>query len=478
MSAGLAEQLTPQQTHMEGPHLHAVPDPDEAPQVAVVRSVHEAASEALARMRFESWTGSLAVSASAEAGEAPAEVNFLERLQAARDGDSEARKWVEANADTAIFEAVFKDGYIGETYMDRTADGRLSQHGQTNDEIYHNAMALRPGRHRVLKDITRAEALNRHRIEAELEAGGLKDDYYVVFSLVPEGVPEEQLGAEGDGYFLDGLTLSVQATTESAGGRVKTESAFVKGVEEQGDDTFAARMSRRHDFKAVARLYERLGHRAPGLAAEILGEGLYIPKEMMPNGVSDVVYWLDVAKDEVLGHEEERRPEDYAGLRLESKRKEASLADVREKVVEDLLEDAPRLETPMEAVQKLWDLVKEHATEASFSNMNIDPGVFGRKAASHIRRARQHISKGDLKTAATYMRMAHAQSEITGCGGGAMQAKASRSSGGGDSLDHVAGSDEYGSKAFMCSNGHLNIRPHNGFVDNCQHTDCGAAVAC
>lgn len=478
----VAEQLpTNQYEPSTYPALYAMPDLVEQPRVY---SVQEAEFETEAQVKFQQWLGSLGLQVFESTAEKAKDVNLLERLKAANAGSEEAKKSLAVNVDTAIFEAVFKDDYIGDTYMDLNERDELMQHGQTNDSIYRNAINLRPGRHDVLEDITRAEALNRHRIEAALKAGKLKDHYFVAFSLVPDGVPEEELGPEGDGYFLDSLTLSAQATTELARRRVKTETALTAGVEADENDTLEDRINKRHDFPAVAKLYEWFDQEAPSTAERLLNKGLYIPKEMMPNGIVDVRYWLDMAKDEVLGRKVNRKVEDYVALRLESKRRQASLKDVRHQVLKDLQASTNELKKPMQAVQRMWKLIRIHATKESFTNLNIDPKVFGAAAAPDIVMARYHIQQGNGHLALDFMRQAQAKSVVTGCGGGSSSTK--NDEGVSDLTGELsnsseissAGSDKFGSLKFKCPNGHINTRERNKLIDKCQHKGCTAKVKC
>jgi len=83
-------------------------------------------------------------------------------------------------------------------------------------------------------------------------AGDLADNVFVAWSFVPKGVSEKALGPEGDGYFTETLTYSVQATTEMDDGMIATQAAFIAGVESNGQDTFEERLAKRFDFKAIA----------------------------------------------------------------------------------------------------------------------------------------------------------------------------------------------------------------------------------
>ena len=470
-----AEQLATTQIDQEfkRPHLYLVQTGD----TLGVQSVCDTEFEPEVLVKFERWLGSVALNESGEAGSKPPGVNLLERLRAAKAGSAEALNSVAMNVDTAVFEGVFKERYVGTTYMDQNSQGELMQYGQTNEEIYRNALVMRPNRHATLQKITKTEGLNRQRIEAALKAGKLQDYHFVAFSLVPNGVPEKDLGHEGDGYFLDSLSLNIQATTELASGRVKTHTGFMAGVEADANDTFEDRRRKRHDFKAVSKLYEWFDQEAPATAEDLLGEGLFIPKHLMPNGVVDVMRWLDMAADEVLGRSVERKVEDYVTLELDSKRREAGLKDVRQNVLQDLLVATDRLEDPMAAVQLMWDLVRQHATEASFTNLDIDPRAFGNLAAADIHRARHYLQHGEEQLAREHMEKAHENSIVSGCGGGAGSAGSGRQESS-DGLEKIAGSDSKGSLAFKCPKGHLNIRQREQLLPQCQHHGCKAKVAC
>jgi hypothetical protein len=290
--------------------------------------------------------------------------------------------------------------------------------------------------------------------------------------LVPNGVPQSKLGPEGDGYFLDELTLNIQSTIKTPSNKVKTETGFMAGVEGEESDSFEELLEKRFDFKAVSLLYSWFGKEAPRTAHEILDSPLYIPKELMPNGVTDVMYWLSAARDEVLERESLSTREEYVAMKLESKRREARLKDVQEKILNDTLRLGALIDEPMQAVHLVWELVREHATEAAFTNYDIDPRVFGRAAAPELVLARYHIENGNQQLADQYKQKAHQLSETSGCGGGA-KANAAEAE-----LDKIAGKDSKGARAFRCKFGHLNIRPKEKLLPSCQHPGCTAQVAC
>jgi hypothetical protein len=461
------------------PALYLVPDIAEEPRVY---SVRDAEYEPETQARFNQWLGSLAAQATTETADIEQElpnINLLERLQLAKTRSpegQEALSMVDINIAKAVAEACFKEDHVTTTSMYRDQAGDLVQFGQTSDSVYRNAITMRPNRHAKLKEITRIEALNGHRIDDALKADRLKDHYFVAASIVPGEVPEDDLGPDGDGYFLDGLTFVVQATTEQNNGNVTTESGFMAGVEADENDNFEERLAKRYDIQSLTIVYEWLGQKPLRTAEEFLNNGLYVPKDLMPNGAVDFMHWCDEAADEVLGRDIERKPEDYMALKLTSKRREASLEDVRQKVREDLLASVDELETPMKAVQLMWHLVKKHTTQDSFENTNIDPKVFGRAAAPYIVKVRQHIQNGAEYLAQDLMQKAHEKSVISGCGGGSSPNANLAGESSESSSESSSGNDRYGSLKFECSNGHTNVRPRNKLLEHC--TTCGTSVKC
>jgi hypothetical protein len=465
-AAELVEPHFPEETKER--FLYAVPDvpdtPGESPE-PMAYPVQEAEYEPETQERFQRWVGSLTMPSTTESissEDEPGDTNLLEMLRLAKAGNSEALKLVTININTATAEACFKDGHVTDVYMQRNESGQLMQFGQSMDSVHRNSITMRPNRHPKLKRITQAEALNGHRIEDALEAGQLKDHYFVVVSMIPEGVPEKELGADGDGYFLDGLTYVVQATSELNSSKVKTESAFMAGVDPEEGDSFEDRMDKRFDIRVVSKVYERLRLEPPSSVAEFLENGIYISKTLMPNGVVDFMRWCAEAKDELLGRQIDHKPEDHREIILESKRREASLEGARQNVLNDLLSRVEELSNPMEAVQLIWKLVKKHTTEDSFTNMNIDPKVFGKAAEPYINVARHLIQTGRKQMAQAFMQKAHARAVITGCGGGSSEA--------------AGGRDKFGPLKFSCPKGHPNERPPNTLIPCC--TTCGISVKC
>lgn len=446
--------------------------------VAEAIQASELAHDQFTQARFRRWQGSIAVSKTAELE--PDSTDLLDMIRGAdAEPGSEHDKALDINIATAVSEAMFKYNYVGEKIFTRRNElGKRIQHTQSIDSVGANAVNLRPKRHPVLEAITDAENLNGFRIDDAAKAELLKDSYFLVWSLVPKNVPEENLGHKGDGYFLDYLSVSIQATTEEASGEISTEAAFAKGVENGENLTFEDRMAMRHDFEALAHVFKQLGIKLPvqQTAEGYLQASALVPKHLMRNGVIDALRLFHEASDEVLGREVVRTDEDYLTIQAESRRKEASLASVREKVKSDLIAQKDSLSSAFEATQLLWELVKRHGVQESFTNEDIDPLVFGQSAAPTILKARQLISDNDLYAAFTYMEQAQKEAVITGCGGGSDASK-NKSSVLESAVDFArSGRDRFGSLTFRCKKGHLNEREPGELLDKCK--TCDGKVKC
>lgn|GEM_PF-1590972 len=420
-SALAVDFLPPEPTDEPTPHLSLVPPLPEN----TVKLAHETEFENEAQARFARWRGALAVADTVEIQEvevAPPKTNLKEQIERARAGDEQAEKSVRLNVGRATHEGFFKKNHVTKPVeMERGEKGQLIQFGQSLESVHGNAIIMRPNRHKILKEITEAEALNGQRIQLADERGELEDNYYVVFSVVPDDVPEEQLDHRGDGYFVADLTLAAQATTQT-NNKVTTEQGFMAGVETDGNETFDERLEKRIDLEAIAALYRRFNKVAPKTAAELIENGLFIPKHMMPNGVIDVMRWTQEEMDKILGRDIERTVEDYVALREESRRKEASVAEVEEKVYRGLL--AAEYSDPMQPVAKMWQLVKDHGVEKAGTNYAIDSTAFGRQAEIKINKSRESYKAGDHEAAQLYLMEAKQVAVISGCGGGAGPVKA------------------------------------------------------
>ena len=391
-------------------------------QEAEVLSVRALASERWTQARFSRWLGSLTTEQVIEKPPLPdPEVTLIDAIERALQGDEEASQLVSINVGSAVSEACFKDRHFTRIRMQRNEAGQPIQFGQTLPQIHRNSLVLRPDRHSVLQEITKAEALNGHRIEDSARSGQLKDYWLVVPSLVPDNVPEKDLGPEGDGYFLSSMTFALQATTEQDG-EIITESAFNAGVEPDEHMHFEERQAQRYDIAAFDALYKRLGLEPRASVTDYIREPILISKELMPNGVVDVLRWFDEEADRIRGNSVKRTEVQYQQLIQTSTERERSLQATKARVKQDLLARAGTFTDPMEAVQLLWDLAKQYTVEASLKNVHINPRVFGDAAAAPIIEARRLAQMGDMRQAQQLMQRAQKVAVVSGCGGGSAAA--------------------------------------------------------
>lgn len=366
--------------------------------------------------RFQKLLGSVALRETVESPAAPTEkYNLLEAIHAANTGSKEAEAMLDSNIGTAVTEACFKYDHVTKIAMQLNDSGELVQFGQTMSEFQFNAIAYRQNRHEKLKAVTRTEALNGHCIEDLARDAMLKDYYYIVSSLVPQDVPEKDLKQEG--YFLNTLTFVTQATTENIDGAIETQSGFSKGTLASEKASFTTRMQQRFDIEAVSRVRQRLGLAPITSTSEAL-QGILVHKSVLPNGVVDFMRMVDEEAAEIAGIQTKTN-EYYEQLIPNSTAREQSLEGTKQAVKEALLAQAGTLQTPMEAVQRIWDLTKEFTVIAAVDNHHIDATIFGHETARQIEETRHFLSVGDAVSAQLALRQAVEVAVISGCGGGA-----------------------------------------------------------
>lgn len=445
-------------------HLHLVED---VPPITLLET--ELPNIETIKAEFEEWCGSIALSDVHLEEEvdstAEPQVSLLNCLKEAREGSAEADRMVEENVAAALSEAFFKAPHIREVKATIDHDGEIVQHGQTSKAIQYNSKVMRPDRHPVLEGITDIEGLNSFFITAALKAGLLKDNYIGVLSFVPGGVPEAELGSRGDGYFLEDLMGGAQFTTQNEDDEVIIENAFVEGVENGSELTFEERLARRHDLKAAAKVFEENGIDAPITVHGFLAAIVKIPKSRMPNGAVDFMRWYNQAADEVLGRTVERPEDYYVNLKELSRQREESIEDIRQIVKAELIAAVPNLKHEMDAIRLLWELAKKHGVDNAFVNNLIEPRVFGGSAAPFIIKGREQLRSGDIAGFSDSRMIAQNLAEVTGCGGGAQS-----------QLEGLYGTDKYGSLAYICPKGCLNVRTPNHLDTHCPK--CGVEVNC
>lgn len=364
--------------------------------------------------RFHKLLGSVAMQGSVERPHDSGEkMTILEAIRAVREGSLQAESMIDINVATAVTEACFKYDHITKVAMRLNDSGDLMQFGQTMQEMHFNSIVYRQNRHAKLRNVTEIEALNGHCIEDAARAGLLKDYYFIADSLVPQDVPEKDLKDEG--YFLNTLTFVTQATT-AEDGAVTTESVFNKGTVASESARFDVRMGERFDLEAVSRVRQRLGL-PPVTTTEEALRGIFVHKSMLPNGVIDYQRMIDEEAHSTVGIPL-KTDDYYERLAPRSKEREASLESTKQLVKEALIAQAHTFKTPMEAVQRIWDLTREFTVVAAVDNHHIDARIFGQQAAQQIEESRYYSSIGDPIAAQLALREAVRVAIVTGCGGG------------------------------------------------------------
>ncbi|HJQ09277.1 MAG TPA: hypothetical protein VJ836_07400 [Candidatus Saccharimonadales bacterium] len=373
------------------------------------------------RMRF---LGAVGLRRSAEILEPEQEGPTLAcAIDRAVEGDEQCNDLVDINVSTAVSEACFKDGHVTRVTKDIDANGGIVQFGLDLHQMHYNSYTLRAERHQSLRQHTLAEALNGYREQAYLRAGLLEKNILIVASCVAEDLPEELLDYRGEGFFTRTMSYCLQATTQE-GDKVITESAFRRGTAASEDASYEARVERRYDNAAIGMVYEWLGIKAPKSALELLQQPVLIHKSKLPNGVVDFLRLCDIATDMLHDVQVKRTEDQYRQMIIDSATREAGLADVKAAVKQELLSHAGTFEHPADANKLLWELIKKHLVFEAGKNMDIDPMVFGPRAASRIAKAREAAASGDWARMERWLVSAERVAQVSGCGGGASEREA------------------------------------------------------
>ncbi len=343
-------------------------------------------------------------------------VTLAEALSSSLEGDEDATGIVRLAVKTAVLEAVFKDKHITRVERERNEVGQIVQYGLTSEQMHYNSLVLRPGRHELLQEHTKAEALNGYREEEAMREGLLKEYAMVVCSGVAQDLPEKLLDHRGEGYFLHEMTYCIQSTTDE--GDIMTETAFMAGTDAPEDATFDERIAQRFDIEVFGMVYEWLGLEAPKTVLEFLRNPVFIHKSLMPNGVVDFVRWCNQAKDILRGREVEQPIEQYIQMLAKSAEREASMDVTVDKVMQKLFSYAGTFKNPKEANDLLWELVKDYTVEASVTNLNINLNVFGPQAQVRLEKARNYAAQGDFVNMERWLISGHRFAVVSGCGGG------------------------------------------------------------
>lgn len=322
---------------------------------------------------------------------------------AAEHDDSEARKLIKTNVATDIIERTIKSGHILKVDLQVDEAGRIQQFGQSMESVQANSLQAAKQSSPQMLARTKAEALNTFRIDALYRQGKLEDYNFVVFSRAADDmVPNEMREA---GFFVETMSCAIQVTTAEAG-RLTTESAFVAGITDGA--------VKRHDAQAVASVARQLGVDFESQSAtQTLETPLLVHKSLMPNGAIDLVKLYDEAAGGTF-FGEAKPPENYLQYRQKCADREAMLEPKVEVIMEELIGEAPQIQTKQQAVKRLHKLSEKHMVQQSVMDRTIDARVFG-PAAPHIEAARIHFEQGNIEAALRETRQAERTAVSSSC---------------------------------------------------------------
>ncbi len=379
---------------------------------AMIIAVPELSSESLVQIQAENLfkkAGKIALSGvmnQEKPSEKPRYQNIHEAILGAARGEREAIKMLTSNVAKDLFERIAKAGFVIESRATIDENGTIVQHGQTDEQIQLNTLVYL-GKNKAMLPRYMAETRNKFRTKHAILNGQLQDYWLVVISRCEDGKSDKEL--DEDGFFSVTKSTSVQATTQE-GNEAIIQSAFVAGVK---DDNSA-----RHDYESVKKFGELAGVPLDGSAAQTIDTPMLIHKSLMPNGIVDVVEWLDNGSGGLFFGQDVPR-QDYAEFRLECKKREEEMRPTVDNIVRKIISLAHTVHTPVEASQLLGKVVGAHMAKAAVKDERIDPRVFGTESAHYISYARVQLAAGNYEQAQRATELAVAKEKSSSCPGGA-----------------------------------------------------------
>ncbi len=386
--------------------------------------------EILARKRaerLERSVGSVAVEGFMEQRQpAHSTINLHEALIAASKGDVQARRMIETNVQTDIFERTVKTGFVSTVRQEVNEQGQIVQAGQTNEQIHANTLKFLGSDTKMIARF-QAETRNTFRLENALRQGVLDDYWFVVISRCADDMTADELDSRG--FFSPTKSMSVQATTSDENG-VLTSTAFLAGVSKQGGP--------RHDYDSIKRFGGQIGVSFDGDATKTLDTPLLIKKSAMPNGVIDIVEMIDSAAGGTFFGESKPQGS-YLEVAKQSEKRMREMGPKVAEITSRLIASASQVSSPIEASQLLDRVVGRAMVEVAVSDSRIDPRVFGQESAFLIQDARAHMMMGDLQRAQQATLRAQKQETSSSCPGG-VRSESADSPGGVESEEGDSGS--------------------------------------
>lgn len=322
------------------------------------------------------------IEAVAEQGEGDHFVTQLDMLRAAAAGNEVALRGVKKTVLIDMTERSFKAGHVTRVELEADNLGGVRQYGQSMDDVHINALRYASGR-QVIRLRSEAETRNNMRIKPNIRTGRMETHYWVVLSRCAVDMTDKEL--QDCCFFADTKSCAIQVIGME-NGQLFQETAFVSGVAELGGE--------RHDAESVEALGRGLGVDLGGLnPTELLDTPLLIPREMMPNGVIDLVKLYDNSK---YFFGQNKPTQDYERYLETCRQREASMQPIMEEIVQTLLTEVSSMQTPTDATERIGELSAQHLVVLASKDRSIDARVFGAKAAPEIIAARLAYARGDM----------------------------------------------------------------------------------
>lgn len=389
-----AEQFSPQFDYYED----FVPE-FKQPLIFVVPELIEDRFTSAQANRF---IGGIAVSAEVIAPIVTAETvstfeSIAGALQAAYEGNPLAREMIAMNVRTDVIERTSKSATITEVPLSINEDDEIMQFGQSFMQVQENTLRY-ASEHPVMRARHEANTRNAFRL-TNLHRQGYMEDYSLVVFERAENLPEA-------GFFVDTMSVSIQVTTAKDGG-LTTESAFVAGIAAPGKP--------QHDAETIAELGAKLAVDYSGKTpAEIIDTPLLIHNSLLPNGVLNLVAMYDEAAGGTF-FGEDKPVQDYIAHREACLARQATFEPRVQKIVDQLIAEAPMLKTPEDASRRLGRLCGASMIERAVTDTNINPQVFGNVAARHIEMGRLHAANGNVGEAEKSIKFAKQNDKSSSC---------------------------------------------------------------
>lgn len=371
----------------------------------LVMAVPEMAGDQLVRDRAAQFMGAIATNSIVEVSPVEKPIESLhDAIQKAARGDLTARLVVEVNARTDVIERTIKAGHVMKVNLLADENGKIQQHGQSLRSIQANSLLFASDMWQM-RERVEAETRNAFRIEELYRQGYLEEYSMVVFSRAADNMTDKEMKAAG--FFTDTMSCAIQVTTAEDGG-LTTESAFVAGVRYTG--------ATRHDADAVVAVGKKLNVNLSGKsAAGVIDTPVLVHNSLIPNGAVDVVKFFDDYVGTFFG--QEKPQEDYVEYLQKCLVREQSFKPKVDQIINELISEAPRIKSPVEATKRLHKISEKHMVEQAVQDKTIDPRVFGLEASHHIEMARWHLERGNLMDAEEAMNIAKDTAQSSSCPG-------------------------------------------------------------